>query len=161
MKTDRRKFISTSLLTAGAFSITGLAQDGTRSIEEAPTIGLRGRVCCLTEELQNIHRIIPDCKNRGHVYSLKSSDGKFYPFLPTDSSAAIWMDERYRQRDLQVTVRLFPETRFIEVIKLQSRLNGRLHDLYYYCDVCMIAAHKPGPCECCQDPLQFRETLAE
>ncbi|MGH9769102.1 MAG: hypothetical protein ACREAB_16865 [Blastocatellia bacterium] len=161
MKPDRRRFITTSLLTAGAFSLPAPAQDGTKPPGEAQTVSLRGRVVCLTEELQKPYLIAPDCEARGHVYTLKSSDGKFFPFLPVDTAAAVWMDERFRQRDLQVTARLFPQSNFIEVVKLQSRRDGKLHDLYYFCDVCSITTHKPGPCECCQDPVLFRETPAE
>lgn len=161
MKSDRRRFIATSLLTAGAFSLPTPAQDKTKPSDEAQTLSLRGRVICLTEELQKPYQITPDCEARGHVYTLKASDGKLYPFLPVDTAAAIWMDERYRQRDLQVTARVFPNTNFIEVIRLQSWRDGKLHDLYYFCDVCYITSHKPGPCECCQDPVQFRETPAE
>ena len=161
MKPDRRQFIASSLLSVGALSLPAAAQDKAGPLNEAQTTALRGRVICLTEELQKLYQVSPDCENRGHVYSLKTGDGKFHPFLPTDSAAAIWMDKRFRQRDLQVTVRIFPQSSFVEVIKLQSWLDGKLHDLYYYCDVCMIATHKPGPCECCQEPVQFRETPAE
>ncbi len=161
MKPDRRKFIATSLLSAGAFSLPAPAQDRSNPSEEAQTVSLRGRVVCLTEELQKLYQVLPDCETRGHVYTLKTGEGKLYPFLPVDTAAAVWMDERYRQRELQVTARLFPQTKFIEVIKLQSWRNGKLHDLYYFCDVCNISTHKPGPCECCQEPVEFRETPAE
>jgi hypothetical protein len=158
LKPDRRQFIASSLLTAGAFSLPVAAQDKTQSAGEAKTVSLRGRVICLTEELTKLYQVVSDCENRGHTYTLKADDGKLYPFLPTDSAAAVWMDERYRQRDLQVTARIFPQGSFIEVIKFQSWHDGKLHDLYYYCDVCAISTHKPGPCDCCQDPVQFRET---
>ncbi|MGE0128650.1 MAG: hypothetical protein AB7U82_11270 [Blastocatellales bacterium] len=157
MKSDRRRFITTTLLTASAFSLPAAAQ----AENEAPAVSLRGRVICYTEELQKSYQVIPDCETRGHVYTLKTGDGKLYPLLPVDMAAAAWMDERYRQRDLQITARLFPNTNFIEVIKFQSWRDGKLHDLYYFCDVCNITSHKPGPCECCQDPFQFRETPAE
>ncbi len=159
MRPDRRKFIARSLLSAGAFSLPASAQTRSNPPEEPRTVSLRGRVVCLTEELQKLYQVLPDCQTRGHVYALKTGDGKLHPFLPTDSAAAVWMDERYRQRELQVTARLFPQNGFIEVIRLQSWWNGKLHDLYYYCDVCAITAHKPGPCECCQDPVEFRETV--
>ena len=161
MKPDRRQFIASSLLAAGALPLPASAQDRTKPSGEAQTVSLRGKVVCLTEELQKLYQIAPDCKTRGHVYTLKTAEAKFYPFLPVDTAAAIWMDERFRQRDLQVTARIFPATDFIEVIKLQSWRNGKLHDLYYFCDICYITAHKPGPCECCQEPVEFRETPAE
>jgi hypothetical protein len=161
MRSDRREFIAASLVAAGAFTLPASAQDKAKTSEEAQTTSLRGRVVCLTEELQKLYQVLPDCDTRGHVYSLKTTGGKLYPFLPTDSAAAVWMDERYRRRELQITVRLFPQTSFIEVIKFQSRLDGKLHDLYYYCDVCAITSFKPGPCECCQAPVEFRETPTE
>jgi hypothetical protein len=161
MKPNRRRFIASSLLTAGAFSFPSLAQDRTKPSSDAQTLKLRGKVICLTEDLQKLYQIIPDCETRGHVYALKTAAGKFHPFLPTDTAAAIWMDERFRRRELRVTARIFPATDFIEVIKLQSWRDGKLHDLYYFCDICYISAHKPGPCECCQEPFEFRETPAE
>ena len=161
MKPGRRQFIASSLFTAGAFSFPAAAQDRTKPSGEAQTVSLRGKVACITEELQKLYQITPDCETRGHVYALKTAEGKFYPFLPVDTAAAIWMDERVRQRDLQVSARIFPGADFIEVIKLQSWRDGKLHDLYYFCDVCYISANKPGPCECCQEPVEFRETPAE
>ena len=53
MKSDRRRFIATSLLTAGALSLPATAQDKTKPSGEAQTLSLRGRVICLTEELQS------------------------------------------------------------------------------------------------------------
>lgn len=160
MNFDRRKFFTASLLSTAGLALTARAQDGPNQPGEAKIVALRGRVVCLTEELQKPYQIEPDCETRGHVYTLKTGKGALYPFLPVDTSAAVWMDERYRERELQVTARLFPQTNFIEVIKLQSWLEGKLHDLYYYCEVCAITTHKPGPCECCQDPVEFRETPA-
>jgi|SRR5215510_15396366 len=161
MQQDRRQFITLSVISTGALSLPVAAQGISEQTAEPKMLNLRGRVVCLTEELEKRYQILPECQTRGHLYSLKTTDGKIYPFLPTDSAAAIWMDERFRTRELQVTARIFPETTFLEVIKLQSWRGGKLYDLYYYCDVCAISTHKPGPCECCQDPVQFRETPAE
>lgn len=161
MKQPRREFLATTVFSLGALSLPAQAQDKAALIEDAGDVSLRGRVVCLTEELDKRFNVMPDCDKRSHVYSLKTSVGKIHPFLPTDTAAAIWMDERFRQRELQVTARSFPGTDFIEVIKFQSWLNGKLHDLYYFCDVCYITASKPGPCECCQEPVEFRETPAE
>lgn len=160
MKSPRRDFLAAAL-SLGAVSFPAQARNLSVHSEEVQDISLRGRVVCLTEELDKGFNVLPDCDNRGHVYSLKTADGRIHPFLPTDSAAAIWMDERFRQRELQVTARNFPNTNFIEVIKLQSWKDGKRHDLYYFCDICYITAFKPGPCECCQEPIEFRETLAE
>src|SRR5262245_34876930 len=136
MKTDRRQFIASSILSAGVLSLPVRADDNpshsTIDRDDAKTISLRGGIVCLTEEFQKLYQVIPDCDHRGHLYSLKSDDGKFYPLLPVDTAAPVWMDERYRQRDLQLTARIFPQSSFIEVFQFQSWHNGKLYDLYYF-----------------------------
>jgi len=156
MDSHRREFIAASLFSVGALTVN--AQD--KSADDASEISLRGKIVCLTEELDKRFNVLPDCDNQHHVYSLKTSDGKIHPLLPTESAAAVWMDERFRQRELQITARSFPGTDHVEVIKIQSWLNAKLHDLYYYCDICAITAFKPGLCECCQEPIEFREIPA-
>ena len=121
---------------------------------------LRGRIVCLTEELVSEHQVTPACATRGHVYALKTGDGKLHPLLPTESAAAVWLDERYRQLDLQIVARRFPNTEFIEVIKYQTWRNDKPFDLDYFCIVCNISVYQPGPCECCQDPVEYREVPA-
>lgn len=159
MKSHRREFIAATLLSVGALPMSAQAQD--KQTDDAKDVSLRGKVVCLTEELDKRFNVLPDCDKRHHVYSLKTGDGKIHPLLPTETSAAVWMDERFRQRELQITARSFPDTDHIEVIKIQSWVSAKLYDLYYYCDICAITAFKPGACECCQEPVEFRETLAK
>ena len=150
MQDSRRKFIET-LLVAPALPLLAHAQD--QSAPFKPVV-LRGRIVNLAEALQ------PQVKleaGRGTIYCLKTSDGKLHPILPTDLATAIYDDERFRQRELQITARTFPELSFLEVIKLQSVKWGRVFELTYYCRVCEIRTHKGGPCACCQDPLEFTE----
>jgi hypothetical protein len=156
MKSRRREFLAAGMLSVGALTVR--AQD--KPAADASEVSLRGKIVCLTEELDKRFNVLPDCDKQHHVYSLKTSDGKIHPLLPTESAAAVWMDERFRQRELQITARSFPGTNHIEVIKIQSWVNAKLHDLYYYCDICAITAFKPGACECCQEPVEFRETPA-
>lgn len=158
MKTERRQFMATALLATGALAQPVWAQSKSKLLDDGKSITLRGRVVCLTEELQQSFQLTPDCAARGHVYALRTAGGQLHPFLPTELAAAIWLDARVRDRELQVTARSFPRTDFVEVIKLQSWRFGKLYDLDYYCDVCSVATHKPGPCVCCQEPVQFRET---
>lgn len=160
MTTERRHFIATVLLATGALAAPAQAQSKNKLLDDGKNITLRGRVVCVTEELQQSFQLTPDCATRGHVYALRTLDDQLHPFLPTDLAAALWLDARVRDRELQITARPFPRTDFVEVIKLQSWRFGKLCDLDYYCDVCNVATHKPGPCVCCQEPVQFRETPA-
>ena len=158
MAITRRDFGKAAVLSAGGFVTT---QNASASSNDAQTVTLRGRIICITEEYKRLYNVAADCANRGHVYALKSKDNKTNPILPTDSAAAIILDEKIRSRDLQITARVFPESAFIEVIKLQSFRSDRLHNLFYFCQVCNIRTHKPGPCDCCQDPVEFREVAVD
>lgn len=157
MNQKRRQLIASALLLAGPFASPAAGEEAA----EAHNITVRGRVLCLTEELEQLYQVISDCDDRGHLYAIRTADGKTYPLLPIDTAAAVWMDDRYRQRELNVIARIFPQGPHLEVIKFQSWKNGRLYDLDYFCDVCMISTHKPGPCECCQDPVVFREQVSQ
>jgi hypothetical protein len=153
MRPDRRQFIVGSLAAASPLP----------SLQATPSprnVSVRGRIICLTEELARLYEVVQDCDDRGHLYAIRTAPGDTYPLLPVDSAAAVWMDERYRQLELNIVARIFPQGPHLEVIKYQCFKDGRLYDLDYFCDVCMISTHKPGPCECCQDPVVFRERPA-
>ena len=146
MKTGRRQFIVSAPLALAVLN------------QHAPETRWRGQLVCFTEELQR-HKVVADCAARGHVYALKTAAGKLHPILPTESAAALWLDERFRKLDLQIVGRSFAETEFIEVFKFQNWRDGKLYEPEYYCIVCNISVYKPGPCECCQDPVEYREVL--
>lgn len=156
MRPNRRQFIAGSLAIGGSPALAGPL--ATLQANTTPqTINVRGRAICLTEELEKLYQVVADCDDRGHVYAIRTATGETFPLLPVDSAAAIWLDARYRERELNVVARIFPGGRHLEVVKYQSWKNGQLHDLDYFCEVCMISTHKPGPCDCCQDPVVFRE----
>lgn len=156
MDNSRRQFVE-ALVALPAFSNFASAQETETQFKP---IVLRGRVVNLANVMAEKYQatLMPE---RAVLYCLKTAEGKFHPFLPTDLAAAIYDDERFRQRELQVTARTFTDFPFIEVIKLQSVKWGRVYDLYYFCNVCNISTHKPGPCECCQDPVVFTEELVK
>jgi hypothetical protein len=124
------------------------------------TVELRGRVVRLASPPPGLLPGSADFDHGGVAYALEAADGTRHAFLPTDTAAAVYQDWRVQARELQVTARLFPATSFIEVIKLQSLRAGQLYDMYYFCDVCNVTTHKPGPCQGCQEPVELREAPA-
>ncbi len=140
-----------------ALTIMAGAQTATGGIQTE----VHGRVIRLEKPPVGLLLSSKDFDPQGIAYAIQTADGKTFPILPTDTALAIYNDSRFRERDLLVTAKLYPATSFIEVIKLQSLHEGKRYDLYYFCDVCNITTHKPGPCPCCQAPVVFRETPAE
>jgi len=117
---------------------------------------IRGRAVCLdgtgrpTDALFGCNETIPR-------FGFAASDGRLYKFSATDTMTAMFNDSRVRQRELQVTARLRAGAQ-LEVIKVQSIKEGKLYDIFYFCEVCNIKAYAPGPCPCCRNDLEFMET---
>ncbi|HWN97823.1 MAG TPA: hypothetical protein VNS63_00975 [Blastocatellia bacterium] len=114
---------------------------------------IRGRVVCFDARGRND---AVSCDSNS-TFGLLSIDGKRYKFLLTDSSTAMFADSRVRQRDLQITAKLLPGDK-LETVTVQSIKQGKLYDIYYFCELCNIRAYAPGPCPCCRNELEFRET---
>jgi len=117
---------------------------------------VRGRAVCLDSAGREVEALI-GCNETGGRFAFASKDGKLYRFLPADTMTPVFTDARVRQRELQITARLRSGDQ-LEIIKVQSVKEGRLYNIYYYCDVCSITAYTPGLCPCCRNELEFRET---
>lgn len=117
---------------------------------------IRGRAVCLDAAGREVESLF-GCNEASQRFGIASKDGKLYKFLPTDTMTAMFTDTRVRQRELQVTARLRASDQ-LEIIKVQSVKEGKLYDIFYFCEVCNIKAYAPGLCPCCRNGLEFRET---
>lgn len=126
--------------------------------DQGERIVVKGRVACLNASGHRPNDLA-ECADPSHGFGLAASDGEFYKFLQDDPSAAIFTDPLIRQRELQVTARPHPGNR-LEVVQVRSIRDGKLYDIFYFCEVCNITAYAPGPCTCCRQPFEFRETPA-
>jgi hypothetical protein len=97
------------------------------------------------------------CDGANHSFGFQSKSGKLYKFLSGDPMTPIFTDNRVRQRELQISARLHSGEQ-LEIIKVQSVKEGKLYDVFYFCEVCNITAYVPGLCPCCRAELEFRET---
>ncbi len=152
----RRLVPALAVLTLMASGMATASEDTSLSIEGEVT--LKGRIVCLSSS-DRTDSLEVECGTEG-LFALRTPEGKVYRFLPEDAKTAMFQDPRVRQRLLQIRGRL-TSTNALEIIKIRSLREGRLHDLYYRCEVCHITAFDPGPCWCCQDDFEFRETPAD
>ena len=100
-------------------------------------------------------------KTHGHLYGIKTEEGKYYTLLRTSLAEALFVDERLHEKNLIINGRVFPNTQLLEVTRFSSIKDGVVHALYYYCDTCYIRAVAPGNCDCCQAPVVLIEKTAE
>jgi rubrerythrin len=144
------------LLSLSLYQISA-AQENKKA--SPPQVVLQGRVACLDE---SGHRL--DAEKNGNqanpAYELLTRDGKRYKFSPDDLMVPIFTESRVRKMELQITA-LLHENDLLELIKVLAIKEGKLYDIYYFCDLCNITAYGPGPCPCCFEPLVFIEKPAK
>ncbi len=126
-----------------------------QSEEKSGPVEVRGRVVC-TDQSGNR---LDECPESPERFALVGEDARVYTFSPTDSMAAIFTDKRVRQRELLITASLHAKDQ-LEIVKVQAIKEGKLYDIYYFCEVCNIKLYAPGPCPCCREEMEFRETPA-
>jgi hypothetical protein len=119
---------------------------------------LRGHVVCLDANGKPLDGVL-GCNGPGVRYAFLDKEGVRHDVAATDANAAIFTDVRVRQRELQITAQLTAKHQ-LELIRVQSIREGKLYDIYYFCELCNIRAYAPGLCPCCRNEMEFRETPA-
>ena len=126
---------------------------------ESKAVTLRGQVVDLNVLLKKQHKVDIASKVEP-VWVLKAGDGKLFTLLKTRRSLALFDDPRLRGRALIMKGRVFTGTQVLEVTFIQSVRKGVVHDVFYYCDICVIKFLAPGPCVCCREPVVLMEKPA-
>jgi hypothetical protein len=116
------------------------------------TSDFRGRVACLDQAGQR-----QDCGPAAPRFALETADGKLHPFLASDPLAAIFEDPRVRGQEVVVKARPRPDGA-VQIVKVYSVKQGKLHDVHYFCEICNITAYAPGLCPCCRREMDLKET---
>jgi hypothetical protein len=121
---------------------------------------LRGHAVCLDEAgaLHASGKECPDAPAGG--WALRTGDGTLHRLSSRDPRVRMLTDVRVRSRELQIRA-WREDDGDLAIVNLHSIIDGRLHEPHYYCDVCAIRGHTPGPCWCCQAPFEFREPAVE
>ena len=90
--------------------------------------------------------------------ALLTEDGKILPLIKDSGSRMFFKDAKLLNRPMRLTAKQIPGSQLLQVINVHSIVGGKLHDVYYWCDICTIKGYEAGPCDCCGDPYDFRET---
>jgi hypothetical protein len=90
--------------------------------------------------------------------ALVTDEGRIYPLIKDDGSRMFFSDTRLLKRPMRLTGRLLPGSQLLQVLEVHSYKDGRLHEVYYWCDVCSIKRFEKKNCDCCGAPMELRET---
>ena len=119
----------------------------------------KGKLVCLIEEMKEKYQAQANTIH-DHLAGFKVEvDGaaKYYTLFRNALSEALFVDKRFKDRELRLTGRVFPSSSILEVSRFQWYKEGKLYDVYYWCEVCAIRGVDPGACACCQEKVELRE----
>ena len=89
--------------------------------------------------------------------ALAGEDGKVYPLIKDEGARMFFKDRRLTGRPMRLTGRLVAGTNLLQVVNVHSVRDGRLHEVFYWCDICAIRGYEQTQCGCCGDPMVLRE----
>ena len=153
--------VGTAFTVSARFPVAGrevVSQQPSGKADEYKEITVRGRVICVDGSGRRVTGE-GECDLHKQKLGFAAADGKVFTFWSEDTLGAMLADPRVSKYLLQLTARLHLNSQ-LETIRVQAVREGKLYDLYYFCNVCNITAYAPGPCPCCYQELEFIERPA-
>ena len=93
--------------------------------------------------------------------ALVTDEGKMYPLVKDDGARMFFKDARLLNRPMRLTGRLVPGSELLQVVNVHSYKEGKLHEVFYWCDICSIRGYELHKCDCCGGPMDLREEPAK
>jgi hypothetical protein len=104
-------------------------------------------------------KIDPDASP--HWLALLTDDGKVYPLVKDAGARMFFKDPLLLNRPMRLTGRLVAGSQLLQVVSVHSYRQGKLHEVYYWCDICTIRGYEKTICGCCGAPMELREVPAK
>ncbi len=131
-----------------AYSDDGKVRASSASATNPVVVELKGQLVRLT-------------KNSEAALGLKTERDVVYTLVSNRMSSALFIDTNFLGRTLMLKGQKVPKEMSFEVTgNWRSFRGGKIHKLYYYCDICSVEGIDPGPCVCCRDPVHLVEEPA-
>ena len=142
---------------AAAKSQAASESAGPAAKTEYETLSLRGQVRFLGEALANRFGVksVKEAGQRQLV--LETPQGELHPLVEDVRGRAFRADARLRELDVELLVRRYKGSPFVQIIQVFSHKAGKKFELDYWCDICAIVMFESKPCDCCQADNRLRE----
>ncbi len=121
------------------------------------TVTVRGKVLLLADALKARGlELSPDAEPIAKQVVVLGQDQTITPLLSDETSRALFLDERLRNRKAQIVGRRFAGVPYLQVVTIQVESEGRLRTPEYFCEVCTISVRYPQICPCCQGSMELQ-----
>jgi hypothetical protein len=117
---------------------------------------IEGELVCALEELGARHGLrVPPVHQ--HLLAIRAANGSLHLLVRNSTSEMLFSDSRFQGKPLALTGRSFGAGGLFEVSRTAWIRGEQRFEAYYWCEVCSIDGVNPGPCACCQGPVELRE----
>jgi hypothetical protein len=124
-------------------------------VSKSETVTLSGKVVELAAALRAAGLTV-DADPIAKQVALQAKDHSLTPLLSDDASRALFLDERLRNRPVEIKARRFAGIPYLQVLTVRIEEDGTLRTPEYYCEICTISVRYPQICPCCQGPMVLR-----
>ncbi|MFN4260276.1 MAG: hypothetical protein ACK4RK_13345 [Gemmataceae bacterium] len=90
-----------------------------------------------------------------HWLVLVTEEGRIYPLIKDDGCRMFFKDKRLLNRPVRLKARRLPGSELLKVYQVHGLVDGKLHDVYYWCGICFIKRYEMTDCECCGAPMEL------
>ncbi len=157
-RTSFRRFL---VVFAGTIAFAPLFADGTGDKKQEVKIErFKGKVVPLADLVAKAGAKL-DADAGPHWLALVTDDGTIYPLVKDSGSRMFFSDRELLHRPMRLTGRLLPKSQLLQATAVHSYIEGQLHEIYYWCEVCSIRRGEKNDCECCGAPMARREEPLE
>jgi hypothetical protein len=127
------------------------------TVPKSDAVIVRGKVVMLSDALKSSGlEMKADLEPIAKQAVLVGEDGTITPLLSDESSRALFLDDRLRDRPAEIRGRRYAGVPYLQVMNFQVEREGRLETPEYFCEVCAISVRYPQTCPCCQGPMELR-----
>lgn len=125
----------------------------------------QGRLVCLAEEMRtHFGARVPPVHDHMLAFrvdgDVPAGEPRYYTILRTHFAKALFEDRRYEKESLVLSGRVYPGSSALDVTRFRWIKDGKLEELFYWCEVCAIKTVDPDRCACCQAEVEFRTRAA-
>jgi hypothetical protein len=143
--------VGAAVVIAALLHFAGSAQP-----EDKPSEHFTGQVIALAKLLEK-KGVKLDADAAAVSLALVTEEGKIYPLIKDDGSRMFFLDKTLLDRPMRLIGAVVGQSDLLQVVNVHSLKEGKLHEVYYWCDVCRIRRSEKKDCECCGAPMELRE----